>query len=73
MTLDFVIDHFERNLRNLQGRDVYADKLARMPQVTSLSEYNQMNLNILHMDEHDLLTKNIQFLKNTKQESLSKL
>ena len=73
MTLDFIIDHFERNLNNLKGRDVYAERLAKMPQVTTLSEYNQMNLTILHMDEHDLLTKNIQFLKKARQENLSNL
>lgn len=31
-----------------------------------------MNLNILHLDEHDLLTKNLEYLVKARDESISK-
>ena len=73
MTLDFIIESFEKNLNNLKKREVYADQLANLKQVTSISEYNQMNLTILQMDEYDLLTKNLEYLYKARQDSLSKL
>ena len=73
MTLDFIIESFEKNLNNLKKREVYADQLANLKQVTSISEYNQMNLTILQMDEYDLLTKNLEYPYKARQDSLSKL
>ena len=72
MSYQFLIDSFERKLSHLKKREYYADKLENMPQVASISEYNQMNLAILQMDEHDLLTKNLDYLVKTRDESMTK-
>ena len=40
MTFRFIIENFEKQLEHLKARDFYADKLANMPQVTSIEEYN---------------------------------
>ena len=72
MAFDFIIGSFERHLGNLKPREHYADKLNSMPQVTSVSECNQMNLTVLHMDEHDLLTKNLEYLHKARDQNLSK-
>lgn len=73
MTFDFIIGSFETHLGNLKPREHYADKLSNMPQVSSVSECNQMNLTVLHMDEHDLLTKNLDYLYKAREQNLSKL
>ena len=44
MSLDFIIEGFERNLNNLKRREVYVERMANLKQVTNISEYNQMNL-----------------------------
>lgn len=41
-----------------------------MPQVTSVREMNQMNLNVLHLDEHDVLTKNLSYLYKAREKQL---
>ena len=71
MTLDFIIEGFERNLNNLKKREVYVDRLANMKQVTNISEYNQMNLTTMQLDELDLLEKNLKYLYKTRQDNLS--
>lgn len=40
--------------------------------VSSLSEFNQMNLAILHLDEHDVLEKNLKYLYGAREEILTK-
>ena len=40
--------------------------------VSSLSEFNQMNLAILHLDEHDVLEKNLNYLYGAREEILTK-
>lgn len=72
MAHDFMIESFERILNNLKSREHYADKLSTAPQVGSISDFNQMNLTVLQLDEHDLLSKNLEFLYKTRSEHLSK-
>lgn len=71
MTFDFLVEGLERNLNNLKRRDVYEEQLSSMAQVGSLSEFNQMNLAVLHLDEFDVLTKNLDYLYKAREEIIS--
>ena len=72
MTLDFIIDSFEQSLGYLKSRETYHDRLNNISQVSSIAEYNQMNLNVLHLDEYDLLKKNLDYLVRARQDNLGK-
>ena len=71
MSLDFIIEGFERNLNNLKRREVYVERMTNLKQVTNISEYNQMNLTTMQLDELDLLEKNLKYLYKTRQDNLS--
>ena len=73
MTFDFLIEGLEKQLNNLKPRDHYQNSLDQMPQVTSVREMNQMNLNVLHLDEHDVLTKNLSYLYKAREKQLFSL
>ena len=68
LSFDFIIESFERSLNNLKKREFYEEKIGNnATQITSISEFNLMNLNVLHLDEHDLLTKNLEYLYKARE------
>jgi hypothetical protein len=60
-------------LGKLKPRDFYASKLASYEkEITSLTDYHLMNVMRLHLDEHDILRGNLEYLTKTRDSSIRK-
>ena len=68
MIFDFLIESLESHYSNLKSKDHYLNIVNDTKQVTSLSEYNQRNIAQLHLDESQILEKNLQYLQRARNE-----
>lgn len=65
-TTQFLIDSIEKELFDkMKPREVYEAKLKEL-QVNSLKNFNLLNLHRIHLNEVDILQKNLDYLKKLK-------
>lgn len=74
MAFDFLIEHIERHRGNLKTRGFYSNQVRteESPQITSKVELDEHNLATLHLDEMDVLDKNLEYLTRTRAENLKR-
>lgn len=72
-TLQYLIDSVERDLNeSLKPREVYEAKLNELTQggqIDSMEKYNLMNVHRLHLDEHTILKKNLEYLTKMRKDA----
>ena len=66
-----MIQRVEEALSKLKPRDHYASRLADLEkQITSLKEFHMLNVMRLHVDEHDILRGNLEYLMKTRDANI---
>jgi len=62
-----LIDSIENNLQSqLKPREVYQAKLQEL-EINSMKKYNMMNVHRLHLNEIDILRKNLDYLQTMRK------
>ena len=72
-SLQFMLDSVERDLTEvLKPKEVYEAKLNELTQggsIDSMLKYNLMNVYRLHLDEHAILQKNMEYLTKMRRDA----
>ena len=62
-TIQFMIDSINSDLDTvLKPREVYQLKIQELGQIDTMNKYNLLNVYRLHINEHDVLKKNLEYL-----------
>ena len=74
LCFDFLLERFAAHLTQTKSDDYYRDQIAKLTegrQISSLSEYNKLNMYRLHLDERNVLQKNTEHLKKARFTNLN--
>ncbi len=69
-----MIKRIEEALSKLKPRDQYINKLVELEkEITSLNDFHMLNVMRLHVDEHDILRGNLEYLRKTRETNIHSL
>jgi hypothetical protein len=70
-TFDFLIQRVEESLSHLKPKDHYLNKQVILEkEITYLNDFHMLNVMRLHLDEHDILTGNLEYLRKARDENI---
>ena len=61
-------------MNKLKSEEFYHDKISKLTeqQIEKVTDYNKLNMYRLHLDERDVLQKNLNYLTKARQNNLNK-